>query len=296
MNTVAVQDAGTFDSEGLITLITSILCFGSTPKAAMPASTVIPPLAPLVRCRQVGICFVVTARSFQFVPVRLDNEIIRAYVAEVVGASVLPISSARFVQGTCLRLNPRFRLSPPFRCVDSPRQVSQRQRKPVAAELGILDLTFQSLRRTFATLIQNSGTVKDAQTQLRHADAQTTMNIYQKSIPASVSSAVESLERKIEQAHRDVDKPSNAVPHKDGDETGSEVQPKRQHRPRGKSQTPTAQLLHNNSGGRFSTVSGSALNRRRWLVRPIGFEPMTFCSGGKRSIRAELRAHPELLL
>ena len=46
------------------------------------------------------------------------------------------------------------------------------------------------------------GTVKDAQTQFRHADAQTTMNIYQKSIPASVSSAVEHLKGRYQQASR----------------------------------------------------------------------------------------------
>ncbi len=163
--------------------------------------------------------------------------------------------------------------------------------KPAGERLGIAGITFQSLRRTFATLVQSSGTVKDAQTQLRHADAQTTMNIYQKAIPASVASAVESLERKLKEAERrarkgvvtnnfDVDSASLSTTRTNARGTRSSKGP-----------TSNAQLLHNNFKGGFLPLTASALNRRSWMVRPIGFEPMAFCSGGKRSIRAELRAH-----
>jgi hypothetical protein len=163
--------------------------------------------------------------------------------------------------------------------------------KPTGDRLGIPGVTFQSLRRTFATLVQTSGTVKDAQTQLRHADAQTTMNIYQKAIPASVASAVEGLERKLEQAERKSRKGLTAN-NDDVDSASSSATRTNSRGPRsGKGPTPNAQLLHNFSKGGFSTVTGTALNRRSWVVRPRGFEPLTFCSGGKRSIRTELRAH-----
>jgi hypothetical protein len=39
--------------------------------------------------------------------------------------------------------------------------------------------------------------MKDAQTQLRHCDAGTTMNIYTQGIPSSVKAAVEALDQKL---------------------------------------------------------------------------------------------------
>jgi hypothetical protein len=50
--------------------------------------------------------------------------------------------------------------------------------RPLAAGLGAPNLTFQSLRRTFATLMRGKGTPKDAQTQLRHKDILTALNVY----------------------------------------------------------------------------------------------------------------------
>ena len=38
---------------------------------------------------------------------------------------------------------------------------------------------------------------KDAQAQLRHADASTTLNVYAQSIPETVMAAVEALDRKL---------------------------------------------------------------------------------------------------
>jgi integrase len=73
----------------------------------------------------------------------------------------------------------------------------QRVLKPAAEKIGIPDLTFQSLRRSFATHVHSVGTVKDAQTQLRHASASTTMDVYTQAIPSSVRAAVEALDAKL---------------------------------------------------------------------------------------------------
>ena len=70
----------------------------------------------------------------------------------------------------------------------------RRHLKPLAEKLGVPGLTFQSLRRSFATLMQGKGTPKDAQTQLRHKDILTTLNVYTQPIPASVKHSVEALD------------------------------------------------------------------------------------------------------
>ena len=93
------------------------------------------------------------------------------------------------------------------------------------------------------------------------------MNIYQKAIPASVASAVESLERKLEEAERELGEAQLQT-------TMMWTSSHRQHgqtvvdRESGKGPTPNAQLLHNFSKGGFSAMNGSALNRRSWVVRP----------------------------
>jgi integrase len=78
-----------------------------------------------------------------------------------------------------------------------PRSYLRRFLKPLATKLGIPGLTFQSLRRTFATQVQKLGSVKDAQAQLRHASASTTLNVYTQEMPESVRQTVEALDQKL---------------------------------------------------------------------------------------------------
>lgn len=67
--------------------------------------------------------------------------------------------------------------------------------KPLAASVGIVDLTHQCLRRTCATHFK--GDVKDRQKQMRHTDPATTMRHYQKSITSEQAAAVEEMDRRF---------------------------------------------------------------------------------------------------
>jgi integrase len=59
--------------------------------------------------------------------------------------------------------------------------------RPIARKLGIPDrlVTFQVMRRTLGTDLQEHGTLKDAQGALRHASIQTTGDVYMQTIEAS---------------------------------------------------------------------------------------------------------------
>jgi integrase len=70
---------------------------------------------------------------------------------------------------------------------------------PITDRLGIPRklVTFQVMRRTVGTDLQQHGTMKDAQQILRHESIQTTGNIYMQEIPASVAAALNSRTRAI---------------------------------------------------------------------------------------------------
>jgi integrase len=73
----------------------------------------------------------------------------------------------------------------------------QRHLKPLAERLSVEGVTFQALRRTFATLTQRKGP-KNAQTQLRHSDIAMTLGTYAQPISEEVKAAVESLNTDLE--------------------------------------------------------------------------------------------------
>jgi integrase len=68
--------------------------------------------------------------------------------------------------------------------------------KPLAKNAGIPDLTYQSLRRTWATFFQRHGRPRDVQAHLRHTNLATT-GIYMQEIPEQVQRAVEDLDAEL---------------------------------------------------------------------------------------------------
>ena len=68
---------------------------------------------------------------------------------------------------------------------------------PIARGAGVDGVTYQILRRTFATTMQKCGNVKDVQTQLRHSSPHLTANVYMQAIPESVRAAVERLDQRL---------------------------------------------------------------------------------------------------
>lgn len=75
---------------------------------------------------------------------------------------------------------------------------------PIAEKLGIPKklVTFQVMRRTLGTDMQQHGSMKDTQQILRHASIRTTANIYMQPIPASVMAAINSRTRAIFESRR----------------------------------------------------------------------------------------------
>jgi integrase len=66
--------------------------------------------------------------------------------------------------------------------------------KPAARELQIPWVNWQVLRRSHATWLKMSGAdIKDAQAQMRHSRATTTLEIYQQFVPESQRRAVDKL-------------------------------------------------------------------------------------------------------
>jgi len=70
---------------------------------------------------------------------------------------------------------------------------------PIADRLKIprVLVTFQVMRRTLGTDLQKHGTMKDAQSVLRHASIKTTADVYVQQIPESVRAAINSRTRAI---------------------------------------------------------------------------------------------------
>jgi integrase len=70
--------------------------------------------------------------------------------------------------------------------------------KPAGRKMGMPWLSWHTLRRTHATLLQHAGvTLREAQAQLGHTKMSTTLEIYTVSIPQAQRRAVENLSRMV---------------------------------------------------------------------------------------------------
>jgi integrase len=70
--------------------------------------------------------------------------------------------------------------------------------KPAGRKMGMPWLSWHTLRRTHATLLQHAGpTLREAQAQLGHTKMSTTLEIYTVSIPQAQRKAVENLTRMV---------------------------------------------------------------------------------------------------
>jgi integrase len=83
--------------------------------------------------------------------------------------------------------------------------------KPAAAKVGINHVTHHMFRRTYPTIGQHGGSVKDLQAQLRHASPDMTAEVYMQAVAPSVRAAAEYVEQKINGAEAE-ERAENSFP------------------------------------------------------------------------------------
>jgi integrase len=144
-----------------------------------------------------------TTYEGQFYPGRFKTRSSRAPIG--VPEQVRPIIQAW--QRACADPSPEALMFPTFGRGERAGQAVPRWGKnflkwrvrPIARKLGIPDrlVTFQVMRRTLGTDLQEHGTLKDAQGALRHASIQTTGDVYMQTIESSVLNAMNSRTAQI---------------------------------------------------------------------------------------------------
>jgi len=140
---------------------------------------------------------------------------------------------------------------------------------PIADDLGIPRkmITFQVLRRTLATDLQKFGTLKDAQTALRHKHPGTTALIYIQPIEASVAAALEERTLSV------LSTPRRVV--EDSENTHPATQPEKELLSNAKCRTRVRNMSHRKDGssGRTRTYN----------------PPVNSCTNGKTANYRQLR-------